>query len=249
LVIATTRYLVPELMDDPALDPAEHVKALRGLQRINVFSRTAQTVAEPICRWADMRELADIRILDVGCGSGDVAMKVARLVSSRRGRKCTVVGWDISPTAIELARSLASVRENPAGVRCRVEFETRDILEDSETCDPAERFDFVYCSLFLHHFCEDEAVRILRSMKERARYGLIVDDLLRSAFGLGLAHLAVRALSTSRIVRFDGPQSVRAAFNVDEMRSLADEAGLEHVHIRRRWPVRFTMTWSRKHGV
>ena len=32
------RHLVPELMDDPALNEFEHIRALRGLERLNRIS-------------------------------------------------------------------------------------------------------------------------------------------------------------------------------------------------------------------
>ena len=60
----------PEVMDDPALDPGEHARALKGLQRINRFSRSAHHVLlRPILRLArDKNSSKPLRILEFGYG-------------------------------------------------------------------------------------------------------------------------------------------------------------------------------------
>ena len=46
------RRVEAELMDQPGLDPAFHVEALRGLQRINAVSRGATILWSPIAELA-----------------------------------------------------------------------------------------------------------------------------------------------------------------------------------------------------
>ena len=75
------RLLVPELMDDPGLDPVEHRRALAGLRRINFFSRTSVHLVNEINQIIKQEKLKSVSILDVGCGSGDVAIGVATQVS------------------------------------------------------------------------------------------------------------------------------------------------------------------------
>ena len=68
------RECIPELMDDPALDPAEHRRALAGLARLNRVSDS------PGVLWPAVRELArggPVRVLDVATGSGDVPRALA----------------------------------------------------------------------------------------------------------------------------------------------------------------------------
>ena len=70
-----TRVRVPELMDDPGLDPREHARALAGLRRINALSRSDAILRPPL------RDRPDARILirpRVATGSGDVPPLAAR---------------------------------------------------------------------------------------------------------------------------------------------------------------------------
>lgn len=59
------------------------------------------------------------------------------------------------------------------------------------------------------------------------------------ARSLGRDRLTV--LSRSKVVHFDGPQSVRAAFTLPEIRSLATRAGLQDIELRTSWPCRFVL--------
>lgn len=225
-----TRDRVPELMDDPALDPAEHRRALAGLARLNAVSNSAGVLWPALAKLA--RELnRPPRVLDVATGSGDVPRKlVAR--AKRAGLALEVAGCDISPTAI------AEAERGPGGVRFFVHDALRDPL-------PAG-FDAVTCSLFLHHLSEEEAVSLLANMGGAARHLLLVNDLARSRFNYCAVWLASRLLSRSPVVRFDGPASVRSAFMPAEALALAARAGLEGATVRARFPCRFLLSWTRQ---
>lgn len=225
----------PELMDDPAIAEREHLHALSALARINLVSRTASRLAEGV------RDLlaaepcpVGCTVVDVACGGGDVTLDLAsQLRHSARGG-VRVLGVDVSPRAIERSRAAASRRGSEAM------FEVRDVL--TEGCPPC---DVAVSSLFLHHLDDAAACRLLGSMARSARVGIVVSDLVRSRFGLGLAVVGTTILSSSRIARVDGPLSVRAARTPVEYRRLCDTAGLESATIRRVWPERVVIRWRR----
>ena len=62
---------------------------------------------------------------------------------------------------------------------------------------------------------------------------------------IGLVATACRVLSRSPVVHFDGPASVRAAYTLAELRSLADRAGLTGATVRPVFLCRMLLTWSR----
>ncbi|MFN7627869.1 MAG: methyltransferase domain-containing protein [Pirellula sp.] len=271
------RVLVPELMDDPNLCPQEHAKALRGLRRINAFSGTVDQLVREILSVAasDSRKDTDrpIRILDLGCANGEIAMGVAQRLSGRINAE--VIGWDMSSTAIAHAQTEQQKFDTSRG--CGVRFEVMNVFDavqsvsslssteiqsasgvarsqmqsEGDRVDPIGRddgwpFDIVYCTLFLHHFDDMSAVKVLDAMKRLARRAVLVDDLCRTSLGWWLAYLGCHLLSRSRIVHFDGPQSVRAALTPQEAQALAAEAGMRDAAIRRHWPERFMMRWERR---
>jgi 2-polyprenyl-3-methyl-5-hydroxy-6-metoxy-1,4-benzoquinol methylase len=233
-----TRSIVPEMMDDPALDPVAHRQALAGLRRIHWWSGTAKSLAWTLSEIAQRKQLEHIRVLDIGCGGGDVTSQIAVCMASTMA--CEVVGWDMSPTAVETANAYRSKVQHATSGRCSVDFQVQDILTMQATDKPSSKdFDFVICSLFLHHFQDREAFAIMKRMLGLARHAIVIDDLIRSRFGYTLAILGCHLLSRSRIVHFDGPQSVRAAFKPQEILAMASEAGARNGRIRNLWPARF----------
>jgi 2-polyprenyl-3-methyl-5-hydroxy-6-metoxy-1,4-benzoquinol methylase len=222
------REIAPELMDDPRLDPAEHRRALTGLRRLNRWSRAAAAF------WPTLRRLAlggkPVRLLDVATGSGDVPLTLARWAKAA-GFEVEVHGCDVSDTALSVARSRA------VGVNAT-------FFRHDAVADPLPGgFDLVTCSLFLHHLPVAEVVTVLRHMADAGR-AVVVSDLARGRLNFVLVWLASHTLTRSRVVRFDGPVSVRAAFTPAEVRQLAEEAGLGGATVQRLWPCRMLLTWG-----
>jgi SAM-dependent methyltransferase len=239
---------LPELMDDPGLPEAEHLQALTALSRINALSFTAAGLAREVAAMAGPWSAAGVEghvpdcftVMDVACGGGDVTLDLAaRLARSPSvPPRVQVIGIDVSPRAVARARSLAG-RAVTTGF-ASTEFIEHDIV--AAGCPPC---DVAVSSLFLHHLDDDAAVAVLRSMAAAARVGIVISDLVRSGLGLALAMLGTTVLSGSRVARVDGPRSVRAARTPAEYRRLLDAAGLTTASIRRTWPERVLLTWSR----
>lgn len=222
-------------MDAPHLDPERHVQALRALARVNRISMVAVRV------WRDVVQLSrerrdggrdqPVRLLDVGCGGGDVMVDVARRARSA-GIPLEVHGCDLSPVALEHGRREAE-RWNVA-----VDFLARDVVAEGLPGG----YDLVCSSLFHHHLAHGEAVDLLRGMAAAGRW-VLVQDLLRGPVGYVLAWSGLRLLSRSDVAHVDGPRSVCAAFTLLEVRDMALEAGLLGAVIRRGWPERFVLRW------
>jgi hypothetical protein len=85
-------------------------------------------------------------------------------------------------------------------------------------------------------------------MGEASRSLVLVNDLIRSPLGYGLAWVGCRLLSRSPIVHFDGPVSVQGAFQLQEVQALAARAGLLGATLRRSWPERYLLSWRRPPG-
>jgi 2-polyprenyl-3-methyl-5-hydroxy-6-metoxy-1,4-benzoquinol methylase len=228
------RRCEPEIMDDPVLEPRRHIAALHGMERINQWSRSDGIIwsaIAPLFREADSDGL---RILDVATGAGDVPIGLL-LRARRAGLKLRVDACDASPTALEHVRRQAAL----AAVDMRV-FKLDALCEDL----PAD-YDVVVSSLFFHHLADQDAVSLLARMARASRRLVVLNDLVRSPAGLILAYIGSRILTPSDVVHVDAIRSVRAAFTTEEIRRVAERAGLRDVIIRRRWPRRFLLTWRR----
>jgi len=235
----TSRQRQPELMDQPGLDERAHRKALAGIERVNNMSRIGHVLWREIDRVIARQDLEKVRVLDIACGGGDLAIRLARH-ALRRNVDFSIDGCDISITAVTHAKAQA-VANNVANAH----FFESDALSESFDERLQEKYDLVMCSLFLHHLEENQAICLLRKMRDMARHTVIIDDLRRTRLGYGLAWIGCRMLTRSPMVHVDGPLSVQGAFTVDEARSLAEKAGLQNVVITTHWPQRFLMTWQR----
>jgi 2-polyprenyl-3-methyl-5-hydroxy-6-metoxy-1,4-benzoquinol methylase len=223
-------------MDQPGLDDREHARALRGLGRINIVSRTASALWPSLERLARERAPGSgpLRVLDLATGGGDTVVTLANR-ADLSGLAIEIEGCDVSAQAVAIARDRAAARMS------HVRFFTLDALADPIP----DGYDVLMCSLFLHHLDQDAAVLLLGRMAAAAKRLVLVDDLARSHVGNWLAWIACYALSRSPVVRYDGPVSAAAAFTPAEALDLARRAGLEGATIRRHWPQRFLLSWSR----
>lgn len=224
-----------ELMEQPGLDVSSHRRALEGISRINSISGSRRVIGDSIDQVVAGRRLAQVRLLDLGCGGGDLAIWLARR-GQRRGLDFLIDGYDISQTAVAHARAAAAA----ARVR-NVRFQQRDALGSL----PPDRYDIVMCALLLHHLDETAALALLRNMAAAARHAVLVDDLQRTPLGYWLAWLGCRVFTRSPVVRVDGPLSVERAFTAAEVRDLARKAGLGGAAVAAHWPQRYLLRWSK----
>jgi 2-polyprenyl-3-methyl-5-hydroxy-6-metoxy-1,4-benzoquinol methylase len=234
LAALARRERIPELMDDPGLNSLEHRLALQGLARLNRFSGSTEVLWKPLVKFARGRPGQTIRVLDVATGSGDVPIGLWRKAKAA-GIPLVAAGCDISPTAVKAAAIEAAEAGAP------VTFFVHDALREPLPTG----YDVVACSLFLHHLSRDDAVSLLRRMAEAAGSLVLVNDLARSRFNYLAVWLACRALSRSRVVRYDGPASVRSAFAPPEAMRLAQEAGLSAARVQVRFPCRYLLQWTK----
>lgn len=225
-------------MDSPALARSAHVRALRGLARLNRLSRAARIV------WPSLRSLAvnqsggppgrAIRVLDVATGSGDIPIALAQ----RARRAGLAFDWHAADLS-ERALGEAAARATRAGVALRT------FVADAVRGPLPGRYDAVICSLFLHHLDPPDAEAALAHLAGAAERLLIVCDLRRTRPGLALAACVPPIVTRSDVVRYDAVASARAAYTADEMRAMAQGAGLTGAVVRAAWPQRMLLTWER----
>jgi SAM-dependent methyltransferase len=118
----------------------------------------------------------DRRVLDIGCGTGDITEALA-------GHGATAVGYDISSGVIELARARFSDRPN-------VVLECANIVDAEIRHGP---FDLITSVTVLQHQVIDESLgKVLGKLSDALKPGgtiLILETVLpEGAFGRGVDH-------------------------------------------------------------
>jgi SAM-dependent methyltransferase len=132
------------------------------------------------------------------------------------------VAVDFQPSTVEMARRL-SARYPEIICECA----------DALTFRASEPFDLVICSLALHHFSDEDAVRLLRRCRELSRRYVLVSDLRRGLLGAIGVYLLTVFVYRDRMTRADGRASVRRAFSFGELRGLALRAGWQNYGARK----------------
>ena len=135
---------------------------IEGRERLRILSRVMQPTALSLLRRVGIRP--GMACLEVGCGSGDLAFDMARMV----GPEGRVLATDIDEIKLELAR-----RESETLQLTNVDFTFGDITQD----EPEQEFDLVHARFVLTHLPTPE--RALTNMRQTLRPGgvLIVEDI------------------------------------------------------------------------
>lgn len=236
----STRLETEEWMDDFSISDSRLAHALRDLRRVNQMLggyRATDTVLDPILQRRD-----HLRLLDLGCGSGDYLSHLARR-SKQLGCTLDLIGVDANPVTVGHARAHLDTELAPP-LRNQVRVEVDDALALSY--EPGA-FHVVHAALFLHHFHGSSAVQLLSEMQRVARLGLVVNDLHRHRLAyVGIWALS-RALCLSPMVQHDGPVSVCRGFRRSELHALADDADLAAPTVRWHWAFRWTLSTLAHH--
>lgn len=215
-----------ELLDGIVSDPQLLRANLRDMARANRWLGANRAVLQRIAAWlATLPSNCTPRILDVATGGGDLAMTVYRW-GVRQGQLLAVLASDLRGDVLQVARQ--ELREAPV-----------HLLRHSALQMPFADggVDIVTCTQALHHFTRDAAAQLLRECARVARLGVIINDLRRSYPAYWGARLL--ALGTaSPLSRHDGPLSVLRAYTPDELKAVAQVAGVPaHVQSRRNFRV------------
>lgn len=221
-----------ELMDLQSVAATDLAGALRFLEWTNRNLGGHAIVLRYLDTWHRRRPRTALSILDVGTGLGDGAVALVEW-GRRREVRVRVTGID---SAQETAR-LAKARCEPYP---EIEIVHADLASYS-ACFPIGAFDYVVCSLVLHHLVPESAVAAaIREMDRLAARGVIIGDLSRSA----LAYWSLKALTGvlgGMIVRHDGPLSVRRSFTPRELARLAADEGLTYLRAKPERPFRLSL--------
>ena len=224
------RDLLPELMDDPGLNRQDHISALRGLQRINRWTNMAGLAWQPIEQLACQHPGKTLRVLDIATGSADLPVQIWQR-AKRASIHLEIEACDVSEQAVAFAR------ENCRRAGAPIKLFTLDVLHD---LIPAA-YDIVLCSTFLHHLTHDQTVLVLDKMARAASRRVVAVDLVRGRLNWLQVWLACRLLSRSRIVHYDGPQSIRASYTLGEVNEIVRRISLANYRITSHWPCRFVL--------
>ena len=206
----TERVIVPEMLDHAPPDVTR--ASLRDLARINRYLGGYYVLGQLFRSVANPDE--GFSVLDIGAASGDMGAAIRRRYPRAQVTSLDYKGDHLAQAAHpKLVADAFCLPFRPAS------------------------FDFVFSSLFLHHFTNDQVVELFRSFRCLARRAVLAIDLERGPLAYHFLPRTRWLFGWHDITINDGQISVAAAFKKDELRALAVRAGLDaaRVQVHRPW--------------
>ncbi len=228
----------PEMMDQPGLAPELLAGDLRNLETLNrLFGGRGAVLRRARPLLAQVPRGQSLTVLDIASGAGDLCRALAD-EARRQHVPLQLYSLDVHPQIQAYARSRAG-KEYP---------EIRYLRGDARSLPVrSEAVDLVLCTLALHHFPPEDAGQVLAEMRRVTRRWAVVSDLSRSVPAYAGVWLATRFMANP-MTRFDGPVSVRRAYNEGELRALAEAAGWKAARFHPEPWFRMSLVYEEAHG-
>lgn len=223
-----------EIMDDFEFQGDEMNALLSDLKRVNRWLGGNSVTIEGIKVLVGASR--KVTILDVGCGDGEMLRVIAKYFD-KRGIIARLIGIDANGHIIETARK----RSLEFG---QIEYQISDILnEDLANIE----FDVALCTLFLHHFDNEQVEEILDKLLSHARLGVVINDLHRSRFAFVLFKFVSILLLRTKTARIDGLISIARGFKRHELKIVAQKLR-KLCFIKWKWAFRYQMIIKKQHA-
>ena len=232
LVDTSHRSSEMEIMDDFTMEGVLFRDTLDKLEIINRFlggnSVTINGLKKLIKNHPKNKT---ITIVDLGCGNGDILRDISKF-GRKNNYSFKLVGIDANLAAIEYAKELSKEYSE-------LSFKTIDVLSEDFK---KQSYDVVLCTLFLHHFKNEELISFLKTTTNKATIGVVVNDLHRHKLAYYLFKL-IGFFIKNKMVRKDGLTSVLRAFKRKDLENIAKEM---KVHFSVQWKWAFRYLWILK---
>ncbi|PYJ75235.1 MAG: hypothetical protein DME72_00470 [Verrucomicrobia bacterium] len=137
-----------ELMDRPQPVSSELEQDLRSIRQLNRWFGSHRLVRRFVRCWIKPGD--NVRVVDLASGSGDIPRLIVDC-ARKIGTRVEIIALDRQSATLEIARKLS-------GDYPEISFIEADILKFK----PSDGYDLVLCSLALHHFSDEDAVRVLQ---------------------------------------------------------------------------------------
>lgn len=224
----SVRSNLPEIMDQPGVSPRETRQALRELEIVNTRLGGYSTMLNAL----DKISLRDktLTIMDVGCGGGDMLRAIAKW-GRRKNKELSLVGVDINPVMVNYATEKSQAYANITYIHLNV-FD--DELMRLKT-------DISTCSLFCHHFDNEQLVDLIKRLYKLASTAVIINDLHRNWFAYYAIKVLTRLFSKTYLVKYDAPLSVARAFKRKELQQILKQARISNYSLEWKWAWRWEL--------
>jgi len=216
-----------ELMDDFSINGSQLHDTLDKLGGINKWLGGNKVTIQALkILLKDHPKEKPLTLIDLGCGGGDILRIIADF-GVREGYLFTLIGIDANEETVIYASTLSKKYSNITFVHC-------DIFSEEFS---AMNYDIVLCTLFLHHFTEEQLNGFLSTILNKATLGVAVNDLHRHRIAYFLFNLLCLFIP-NKMVRDDGLTSILKGFKRHELERMTLKIGA-FAQIKWKWAFRY----------
>lgn len=223
----THRSNAPEMMDDFDMKGDILKDALDKIAKINQLLGGNKITIEGVkSLLKDKQTVTPIRILDIGCGNGDMLRALAQYAVKHK-LNFSLTGIDANAFTVQHAKQLSINYPN-------INFECKDIFENLK-----EEYDIMLCTLTLHHFKDEEITNLLSNILPAIKVGIVINDLQRSALAYYLFKALCFAFNLNYMSREDGLTSILRGFKKVDLSNYSSLLKLKSFSIKWKWAFRY----------
>jgi len=229
------RHTETEIMDDLNFKGEVLDKTLQEIKMINKWLGGDTVTLNAVKEVAAVTPQISFSIADIGCGGGDTLCMLADY-SRKNKLLLELKGVDANAYITEYAtRNTADYPE--------INYQCANVFSAEFN---QQQFDIISCSLFCHHFNDDELVKLLAQLKQQAKLAVVINDLHRHPFAYYSIALIASLFSKSYMFRYDSKLSVLRAFKKKELKAILEKAGYSSFSIQWKWAFRYkVIAWSK----
>jgi 2-polyprenyl-3-methyl-5-hydroxy-6-metoxy-1,4-benzoquinol methylase len=171
---------------------------------------------------------SEITIVDIGCGNGDMLRYIADY-GVENGYNFKLIGIDANAFTIKHAKKLSNHHTN-------LSYKIIDIF--SEQFDEV-KYDIVLCTLTLHHFKNEDIIKLVQQFYNNSSIGIVINDLHRSKIAYRLFQVVCFVFKLNSMSREDGLVSILRGFKKKELEEFSKELGLKNYSLQWKWAFRY----------
>jgi hypothetical protein len=210
-VSASTRIVIPELLDELPADDPRAVHSRGDLRRVNKLMGNADIMARAILERRLTIDARRFSIVELGGGDGTFLLELAKRMAPVHGstRATLVDQQDLMTKA---------TREGLAALGWHVDTVKADVFEWLGRRDPNDAAEVTIANLFLHHFEGQRLSTLLRGASTQTRM-FVACEPHRSRRALAAASL-MGLIGCNSVTVHDARISVRAGFRGTELSAM-----------------------------
>lgn len=218
-----------EIIDDFTMEGDVLREALDKIARINQLLGGNKLTLSGVKKLVSKHlNAGKITIVDVGCGNGDMLRALADY-GSKNNLNFVLIGIDANNFTIQHATDLSKEYPN-ISYRCLNIFDK--VFQEL-------KYDIVLCTLTLHHFKEEEILCLTSTFYTNASFGVVINDLHRSAIAYRLFQALCFVFKLNVISREDGLISILRGFKKEELVHFSKNNNFKKYSIQWKWAFRY----------